>query len=262
MSILNDLIRIKTSAQEDDLIKMLDEIPVYEKLSVNEQFKDLKSSEIARRKCPMLAAFVDGKIYETILADLVANIYLQIEGNIPGILNTVLQKTPKQQKQFEILQTGIARVRYWDLAEYNHELMMTNMVAVFTKKEGSIVTAAIIVRSSSGYEMYHGSYTVNGNNEPDVDEIKPVIVRGEKGSFIMNTYSVLGNNGYRFGTYSNERISYDVMIGPDGDLFLMAGKQTAANYMIPYEERNALNIAKKDPADFARVILSIIESVV
>ena len=48
MSILDDLIRVKTNQQDDDLLKMLDEIPVYEKLSVDEKLKDLKNSEICR----------------------------------------------------------------------------------------------------------------------------------------------------------------------------------------------------------------------
>ena len=63
MSILDDLIRVKTNQQDDDLLKMLDEIPVYEKLSVDEKLMDLKNSEVTRKKCPLLAGFADGKLY-------------------------------------------------------------------------------------------------------------------------------------------------------------------------------------------------------
>lgn len=262
MSILNDLIRIKTSAQEDDLIKMLDEVPIYEKLSVNKQFRDLKSSKVTRTKCPLLAAFADNKPYETLLADLVTNIYLQIEGRIPDIFNAVIERTPKQQKQFEILQKGIACVTYYSLTQYKHETMSDRVVAVFTEKNKGIVTAVIIVRCQDGYEMYHGSYAISETERINTTIIDPVVVKGNKGVFTMDTYSMLGNNGYRFGRYSNNNIFYDVMISMDEELFLMEDENIVVQYKIPYEEKNMLNIAKKEPEDFAKTVLSIIESVV
>ena len=262
MSILNDLIKVKTSTQEDDLLKMLDEMSVYEKLSVNEEFKDMKSSEVVRKRCPMLAAFVDGGPYETVLADLVANIYLQIEGYVPEVLHSTIERTPKQQKQFEILQKGIARISYWELANYNHETMSDCVAAVFTKKDGKLVTAVVIVRSSFGYEMYHGTYTTDEQMETAMSKLKPVVVKNDKGSFVMNTYSILGNNGYRFGTYTNPRVSYDVMVGPYGELFLMSGNQIAVRCFIPHKEQNRLNMEKNDPKGFAWTLLSYIESVV
>lgn len=262
MSILNDLIRIKTSAQEDDLIKMLDEVPVYEKLSVNEQFKDLKSSEITRTKCPMLAAFVDNQPYETILADLVANIYLQIEGHIPDIFNAVIERTPKQQKQFEILQQGLVRVEYEELIEYDHETMEEHVAAVFTKRNKSSAIVVIIVRNHDGYKMYHGSYMSDGNDQITIKMLSPIMARGNKGVFVMEIYSMLGNNAYPFGRYSDENHSYDIMISLDGELFLVDEEEKVSNYTIPHEEHNKLNMAKKDPEDYAKTVLSIIESVV
>lgn len=263
MSVLNDLIRIKTSIGEDDIIKMLDEILIYEKLSVNENFRDLKSSEIARSKCPLLAGFVDENPYERILGDLVANIYLQIEGYIPDILTTwVVDRTPKEQKQFEILQAGIAHVEYNDLAEYDHEEMKDHVVAVFTEENQGTIMAAVIVRSHDGYEMYHGSYIVDEENQIMAKTIDPVIVKGHKGVLVMEIYSMLGNNAYPFATYSNKENTYFVMISLDGTLFLMHGDNVAVEYRIPKEDHNKLNIAKKKPEDYAKAVVSIIESVV
>lgn len=261
MSALNDLIRIKTSKQEDDLLKMLDEIPVYEKLSADEKLRDLTKSEVTRKKCPLLAAFADGKLYETILAELVSNIYLQIEGNIPNILITATDKTPKQQKQMEILQNGIVRVEYRDLTEYDHESMKDLLAAVFTKNIQDAVTAVLIVRESRGYKMYHGTYTAKDANKSDKSVSTPLIVKGKHGVFIMNSYSVLGNNGYRFGSYKDQYATYDVMIGPDGILYLING-DSVIPYSIPTHEQNILNMAKKDPQEFAEMVTSIIESVV
>ena len=262
MSILNDLIKVKSSQQEDDLLKLFDEIPVYEKLSVDEKLRDLRTSEATRAKCPLLAGFADGNLYETILADLAANVYLQIEGTIPGVLLVAGKKTEKQLKQMAVLQTGIARVSYFELETYDHETMKDNLAAVFTRKGQNMVIACLIVKATHGYSMYHGEYSMNEEEAPASSVSAPVVVRGEHGMFTMHSYSVLGNNGYRFGTYQGIDIIYDVMIGPDRELYLMDGDIVAAVYPIPYEESNSLNMAKKDPDEFAKLVTSIVESVV
>lgn len=61
MGVLDDLIKIKSVKQEDDLLKLLDEISIYEKLSANEAFKDLKTSKITREKMPSACIFCGRK---------------------------------------------------------------------------------------------------------------------------------------------------------------------------------------------------------
>ena len=250
MSVLNDLIRIKTSAQEDDLLKMLDEISIYEKLSVDETL------------CPLLAAFTDGELYAIILAELAANIYMQIEEHIPEVISAAAEISLKQQRQMEILQKSIAQVEYRDLLEYDHESMKNRLAAVFTKTFQDVVTAVLIVKDTGGYKMYHGTYETTEVGKCTVSQSTPIIVKGKKGIFTMKSYSVLGNNGYRFGSYKTADISCDVMIGPDGELYLMNGNVTMLTYPIPYEERNMLNMSKKDAWKFAETVTSVVESVV
>lgn len=263
MGVLDDLIKIKTDRQEDDLLKMLDEIPVYEKLSVDEKLRDLKTSAVTRTKCPLLAGFIDGNIYETTLAGLVSNIYLQIEGQIPDVLLSSVIMTPRQQKQMEILQRGIVHVEYRDITEYNHSRFEEYIAAVFTKQTQDITTVAIIIKDSGRYIMFHGSYSANIANKSIQDAVSSQLnIKGEHGIFSMNSYSVLGNNGYRFGTYNTDQAAYDVMISPDGEMFLMSGNIVAAAHMIPSEERNELNFVKKDPKAFAETVTHIVESVV
>lgn len=262
MSVLNDLIRIKTSRQEDDLVKMLEEIPVYEKLSVNEQFRDLKTSEITRAKCPLLAGFVDEHPYELILGDLIANIYLQIEDYIPHLLMKTVERTPKQQKQFEILQKGIANVEYKELIEYDHETMAEHVTAVFTNRRKGAVIAVIIVRVQNGYEMYHGSYVLDENSRITVKTLSPVMTKGKKGVLVMEIYSMLGNNAHPFARYTNEKESYDVMIGLDGKLYLIKDDGESIEHKISHEEHNRLNMAKKKIEKYAEEVIAIIESVV
>ncbi len=263
MSVLNELIKIKESAQKDDLLKMLDEISVYEKLSTDENLKDLKKSKITRSKCPLLAGLTDGNIYETILGELVANVYLQIEDYVPDVLMTGMEQNKKKQKQKEILQKSITRISYQSLTEYDHDQMRDMVAAVFTKRCQDITIAVIIVRDPENYyTMYHGTYQLEKSKKFSAVVSTPDIVKGEYGTFIMKNYSILGNNGYRFGSYSNNGIMYDVMISPEGKLYLMDGNKVAVEYLIPKEEQNDLNTAKKSSKEFAKQLVSIIESVV
>lgn len=261
MNVLDDLIRIKANKQDDDLLKLLDEVPVYEKLAVDEKLKDLKNSEITRRKCPLLAAFVDGHMYETVLADLAANVYLQIEGEIPLVLQTASELSMKKQKQLEILQKGIAAVSYRDLMDYDHSTMKAFLTAVFVKKHNNANIAALIVKQTDGYTMFHGTYIADEKGKSADCIYTPLAIKGKKGILAMDSYSVLGNNGYPFAHYSRDAVRYDVMIGPDGILYLMNGL-LVNSYELHYADRNALNMAKKDPAGFAKELVSVIERVV
>lgn len=261
MNILDNLIRIKNCKQEDDLLKILDEIPVYEKLSVDENLKDLTKSEITRMKCPLLAGFVDGNLYETLLADLAANVYLEIEGAIPPVLMPVLDQSKKRKKQMEVLQSGIVHVSYRELLTYDHEEMKDQVSAVFTKPNENGTTMAIIIKKADEYVMFHGTYAVNETNNEIYYNPEPQILKTEQGVFSMDSYSVLGNNGYPFGRYTNKGTSYSVMIGPDSVLYLLNGSETK-EYQISGEEKNHLNIVKKDPKKFAEAVTEIVERVV
>lgn len=261
MSVLDDLIKIKTNEQGDGLITMLDEIPVYQKLSVNKQFVDLKTSEITRKKCPMLAAFADGKLYETVLAELCANIYLQIEGRIPQCLRSSIERTPRQQKQFEILQKGVAEVHYDDISNYYHEEMKDHVVAVFIDRHEAAATAVVIVKGLRGYTMYHGTYTTGQVKQAIISAEAPLVYKGEKGTLTMSGYSMLGNNGYPFAHYTGNHADYDVMLDPQGILYLVKGADIIP-YEIPHMDRNILNIAKNDPTEFIKDVTKIVERVV
>lgn len=261
MGVLDDLIKIKTAKQEDDLLKLLDEIIIYDKLSANPELADLKKSEITRKKCPLLAGYKDGKLYETLLADLAANVYLQIENQIPDILLGTLELSTRQEKQKEVLKKGITHINYRTITEYDHEEMGSLVVAVFTKKENTSNTVAIITKTSDGYVMYHGSYIKDITDAVAALKSEPIIVSGESGIFAMESYSVLGNNGYRFGTYTGKNGKYDVMLGTDYELYLM-DKGQAFVYQLPPNKKNKIYMSKRDAQLFAEAVTEAIESVV
>lgn len=260
MSVLDDLIKIKTAKQEDDLLKLLDEIPVYEKLSVDETLADLKNSDVTRKRCPLLAGFKDGKLYETLLADLAANVYLQIENRIPDVLMNAATFNAKQEKQKEVLKHGITHVEYRDIVEYDHDEIGSLVAGVFTKREGTACTIAIVVKMPDGYVMYHGCYISDTVEKDSTVKNNPIIIRGSKGIFTMNNYSMLGNNAYRFGTYSCANGTYDIMLGMEGELYMMNGDQPIV-YELPRALMNRIHMAKSDPQLFAEAITNALESV-
>ena len=261
MGALDDLIKIKTSKQDDDLIKVIEEISIYEKLSVDKKLRDLKTSEVTRKKCPLLAGFVDGNLYEMMLMDLMANVYLQIEGSVPEVLNGITEQSEKKQKQISILQAGITRVTYRDLTEYDHESMAKLVSAVFVNRVGTAATAVIITKSASGFVMYHGAYTTSADEQPIGMAYEPIAVTGIRGSFTLFSYSVLGNNGYRFGKYQSADASYDVMLSPEGMLYLIDGTR-ALPFALEWAARSELVREKGDPKSFAAEMVKIIEGLV
>lgn len=261
MGVLDDLIKIKTARQEDDLLKLLDEIPVYEKLSVNPQFADLKNSEVTRSKCPLLAGFKDGNLYETLLADLAANVYLQIENAIPDVLRIMTDLSPRQEKQKEALQKGITRIEYREIMEYDHEQMKSMVIGVFTKKESKETIIAIITKTSDGYVMYHGTYTEDASGKRVSIKSESTVVETKKGVFIMDSYSVLGNNSYPFGRYSRPAGSYTVMLGERHELYLIKGEQPFVYNLDKYLS-NKIYFSKNDAQMFAEAVAEAIESVV
>lgn len=261
MGALDDLIKIKTSKQDDDLIKVIEEISIYEKLSVDKKLRDLKTSEVTRKKCPLLAGFMDGNLYEMVLMDLMANVYLQIEGSVPEVLNGITEQSEKKQKQISILQAGITRVTYRDLTEYDHESMAKLVSAVFVNRVGTAATAVIITKSASGFVMYHGAYTTSADEQPIGMAYEPIAVTGTRGSFTLFSYSVLGNNGYRFGKYQSADASYDVMLSPEGMLYLIDGTRTLP-FALEWAARGELVREKGDPKSFAAEMVKIIEGLV
>lgn len=261
MGVLDDLIKIKTAKQEDDLLKLLDEIPIYEKLSVDKNLADLKNSDVTRKRCPLLAGFKDGKLYEILLADLAANVYLQIENRIPDVLMSAVNFSAKQERQKEVLKHGITRIEYRDITEYDHDELSALVAGVFTKREGTACTIAIVVKMPDGYVMYHGCYMGDKTEKDGTVKNNPIIIRGSKGIFTMNNYSMLGNNAYRFGTYSCMNGTYDVMLGMEGELYLMNGEQPMV-YELSHALMNRIHMAKSDPRLFAEAITIALESVV
>ena len=265
MSVLDDLIQIKKMSQKDDLIKILEEVDTYEKLSADKSLRDLSTSEITRKKCPLLASMADGNAYERILGDLAANVYLQVEEQIPEVLRHGEEMKEKQKRQLDVLQSSVVDVEYRDLSLYVHASMKDQVVAVFTFKypHAPSAVAVIIVKTDSGYSMYHGTYETDVK-ESDVksEALSPVQIKGRKGVLTLYTYSMLGNNAYPFARYTDEKGIYQVMLSLDGILYLIKDGAVSFEHVLTLEEKNELAAAKETKTIFSEAVLGLIENVV
>lgn len=264
MSVLDDLIQIKKMSQKDDLIKILEEVDTYEKLSADKALQDLSASEITRKKCPLLAGIADGNVYEQILGDLAANVYLQVEGRIPEILRHGGEMKEKQKRQLNILQSSVAEVEYRDLSLYVHASMKDQVVAVFVSEcpHTSSAIAVIIVKTDFSYIMYHGIYeTDTKESDVKVGDLSPVQTKGKKGILTLYTYSMLGNNAYPFARYADEKGAYQVMLSLDGILYLTKDGVVSFEHVLTLEEKNELAAAKETKTIFSEAVLGLIENV-
>lgn len=264
MSVLDDLIQIKKMSQKDDLIKILEEVDTYEKLSADKALRDLSTSEITRKKCPLLAGMADGNAYEQILGDLAANVYLQVEGRIPEILRHGEEMKEKQKRQLSILQSSVVEVEYSDLSLYVHASMKDQVVAVFTSKcpHTSSAIAVIIVKTDFSYIMYHGIYETDiTESDAKVGALSPVQIKGKKGILTLYTYSMLGNNAYPFAQYADEKGAYQVMLSLDGVLYLIKDGDVSFEHVLTLEEKNELAAAKEAKTTFSEAVLGLIENI-
>lgn len=192
---------------------------------------------------------------------MAADIYRQIEGQVPDVINITEDIGKKRQRQREVLKAGIVQIEYQSIIDYNHEEMQPFVIAVYTKEFQALTVACLIVKLDGRYIMYHGSYESQSGVVSAETMCRPLNVRTDHGYLILNTYSVLGNNGYPFAVYMTNGDSYQVMIDPSGLLYLLGETETKV-YELSHADQNTINTAKKDANLFASAVGSVIERVI
>ena len=135
MSSIETLIRIKKQAQTDDLVRLLDEVADYEKLSKAEAFRDLRTSEVAKKKLPLLAGAYAGEEYSLALLTLAGHVVSHLEGAVPRVLTEPMENlTSRQIVRMELMQKQIIQVTYDSLNTYVHDEEKEHVVAVYTSR--------------------------------------------------------------------------------------------------------------------------------
>lgn len=263
MSVLDTLIKIKKSETTDDLLRFLDELILYEKLAKAETFRDLKTSEIAQKKLPLLSGLYTGDIYSLAICEIVCNIISHLEETIPEIIQEpVMDLSPKELRRLEILRKSVITSVYYSLNEYNHDIMKDHVVAVFTGDKGKQKQQAailIVVKDQNIYQIFQGFYKLDKKIESDSYRIEPYTYKEGDTFLSITTYSMQGNNAYAFGELTYETGHYSIMMPKCDTLWLLKQDNNEKTVIkLTMEEINALNLAKLEIETFSKCIMDII----
>ena len=260
MSALETLIKVKKQCQNDDLIRILDEVTIYEKLSKSKTLRDLKTAQATRKKCPLLASAYDGDLYALSLMTLAGHIVAHLESVVPSVLIQPKQDlSPRELHRLEIMQDQIISVTYAPLREYDHNTMESNVIAVYTSEQENATAILIIVRVHSTYSIYQGYY--NEQNGCDVIAQQPYVETRKNGSLCITRYSIQGNNAFPFGTYRTVNHTYSVMLPDHETLWVFEDMNHPQEIHLSLGDRNQLAFAKQHVETFASALLDILERV-
>lgn len=259
MSVIDTLIKVKKQTKTDDVINIMDELIAYEKLSKVEAFRDLKTSKVAQQKLPLLSGIYRGDLYSLALVEIVENILIHLDEQIPEVLtNRTEEMDKKEEKRLKILENHIVHVMYRSLNEYDHELMEEHVVAVFIKEEKSQNAIVIIIKENDQYEFFQGYYQETNAKEQKNDKLKPFVYTDGEVSLTITTYSILGNQAYPFAVFTTQKGSYDVLIPNYDELWLMKDSKTYQAISLTMGQRNELNNIKTDIQQYAEYLTDLI----
>lgn len=263
MSALDALIQVKKQADTEDLILLLDEIAAYEKLSKAAAFRDLKTSEVARKKLPLLTKAYAGDLYCLCMMEMARNILTHLNQNeVPKVVTEPFENlTERTQKRIEMMESSIITVHYRSLYEYRDKEEKDRVVAVFTENvpETDQIAALIIVRSGREYTIYQGYYQKKKKEEKITRlEPTPFIKKEDDLSLSILTYSVQGNNAYPFATLKTPSETYSVMFASYDNMWLTpeSGRNRLETFLTR-EERNYMGMAKTDITLFSDFVMKI-----
>ena len=264
MTALESLIQAKKQAQTEDLLRFLDEIVLYKKLSKAEAFRDLRTSEAARKRLPLLSGAHTGNLYSLAMLSMVQNIMQHLDEEIPDVLYTPLENiTERDEKRIALLEKSIIRVNYYPLSSYQDADCRDKIVAVFENKQSKSKTQnalLIVTRVGDRYDIYQGYYAKKEVEAPKLQHIPYTHKEGEI-ALRIEIYSMLGNNAYPFAELSWGTDTFSVMMPDYKTIWLLKPHGLAPSHVLPLtaEQVNGLNMAKTEVPGFATKIVEIIK---
>lgn len=267
MSIIDQLIQIKKSADNSDIVAMLDEFSVYSKLSKIPALSDISKSDALQKQLPLLSKAIDGDIYclslYMIASDITTHLGYDIPENITAYINNVPEKL---KKRLIVAQENTIKVDYQGLDTYQHELMQDYVVAVYTHEHEEETRIAIIVRWDKGQRVFQGSYVPSGENEQTSGQKqqKAKTLTHTEGDVTVRVknYSVQGNNAYFFASVDIGQETYSMMIDDRKGLIFHHSRHKSSNFILPLSkiQENQIGMAKSRPVEFIETLASIIQS--
>lgn len=219
MSVIDQLISIKKSSSNQDIISMIDEFITHEKLSRASSLGTIKDSPVLQKRLPMMYKAMSGDMYTTSLYILASNILTHLNVDIPEALKEYLNTlTPKKRQQLQIAQEHTLSIQYESLQAYNHLLDADHIVAIYTNEivDSDRKSIVIVVHRERQYTIYQGTYAEGSSSEETEDYVKlePYTFNGSDYQLIINSYSLQGNNSYFFAKLVYKHTTYHIMM-PD-----------------------------------------------
>lgn len=266
MSALDSLIKVKKQAKTDDLLTLLDEVIAYEKLSKIKTFRDLKTSETAQKRLPLLSGIYKNDLYSLAMVSMVINIIQHLDGNVPEVLTEPMEIIDKRdKKRMEMMEKSIIKVKYYALNEYDDEESHDDVVAVFsgeTTPSAKQTAILVVTRKDGGYHIYQGYYEEAGDN---VEQRKctPYVYRDaqeNQAELVIQTYSLQGNNAYPFALFRYQGQECGVMMPDYRRIWLMDEDEKKVRHKITMkqEQINQLNLVRPEIGKFAECLTEII----
>lgn len=261
MSAIENLIQIKKQCKNDDIVRILDEITDYEKLSRSALFRDLTTSKAAQKKLPLLSAAYQGDLYALSLLTLAENIISHLLDHVPEVVTNPLETmTERDTRRMNAMTGSLIPVTYYGLLDYDQDSMAEHVVAVYDAKRPNGATALlIIVRDGNAYRIYQGYYHPE-EETPVIEETQKVrTYQFEQNGMYLSfmTYSLLGNNRYPFGLITDTRGEQYHLSMDYHTLYVdRLDGQRAEKIPLSMAQRNELNIKKMDPRKFGEQLLS------
>lgn len=266
MSVIENLIQIKKQSTNDDIVKMMDEVADYEKLSRSELFRDLTTSKVAQKKLPLLAKAYAGDLYALSLSTLAGHIIAHLEDRIPEVLEKPMETlSERDMKRMELMNKSLIPVFYRGLLEYD-DSMEDQVVAIYSSERpnGSVALMIIvrdkdIVRDEDTYNVYQGYYRPGKKEEQQYGSHQQLNVydfEEEGDHFSFTTYSLLGNNRYPFGEIRlADGRRYLVSMDYRALCLETEEKEKPIRISLRMEQRNTLNLCKTDPEKLGKTLL-------
>lgn len=260
MSAIENLIRIKKQSKNDDIVKMMDEVADYEKLSRSELFRDLTTSKAAQKKLPLLAKAYAGDLYALSLSTLAGHIIAHLEDRIPEVLEKPMETlSERDMKRMELMNKSLIPVFYRGLLEYEDN-MEDRVVAVYSsERPNGSVALMIIVRDGDTYDVYQGYYRPGKKEEQQYgshQKLKVYDFEEEGDHFSFTTYSLLGNNCYPFGEIRlTDGRRCPVSMDYQALYLETEEEEKPIRISLQMEQRNTLNLCKTDPEKFGKTLL-------
>lgn len=276
MSLIDQLIQMKKSEKENDIIKMIDEFTLYNKLSSVKALGGIEDSPAMQKKLPYMTKFIEGNFYQLSLAITAIHILTHLEYNLPPTIQEKIENIPERtKKQLTLVSKSSVQPTFQELMQYDHKTESDFVVGVYTKEVNN-ETKIIIITNPSGnrYVIYQGDYIETEDKElrarnKSTLKHKDYLTKLNKGTLSIGNYSMAGNNHYPFAEYNREGIIYYLSI-PNQDIIRLSTRPSLAwspdkkentkteCIHLTHEEKNRMGLSRQNIDKFADVVADII----